>query len=225
MTMGRAREQLKSANKAKRDALRKQCEATIATWDWGTFMRHHVEPDFMLRHKWRRGSPLPGPPNPPIAAAYGHAFDAQGRMVVQHQQVPSDDIYESFWIWGEKEGIAYHFPPGKTAKASKVSVYAVGVGGRIERVDSAHDEGGALTTVYGYDDAGRWIRAHLSGAYNNGEGKADHLEEVERDAKGRIVRLWVTQSSGHRDALIDKLKKKAAPKKKKPPAKKKKKSK
>ena len=59
MTIDRARELLKGATKAKRDELRKTCEALIATWDWGSFMRHHVEPDFMLRHKWRRGSPLP----------------------------------------------------------------------------------------------------------------------------------------------------------------------
>lgn len=221
MSIERARELLKTATRNKRDELREHCEALIATWDWGSFMRHHVEPDFMLRQKWRRGSPLPGPPNPPVAAAYGHAFDAQARMVVQHQQIPSDDIYEYFWLWSESEGVNHNFLPLKNANAESVRIYGVGPGGRIDRVDLVHDGGAELTTVYAYDDAGHWIRAHMTGKYSDGAGKANRLEEVERDAKGRLVRLGITQENGHRWAQIDRsAKAKAAPTKKPAPKKK-----
>jgi hypothetical protein len=173
--------------------LKKESEAQVVRWEWGTSTLHHIEPFYFERGQFSRGRRLAGAPRGARSGAHGHGFDAAGRIVVERQRTEFPGMEDQTFFVHRDDGIEqlhYSYFEHELVNAAWFTTRS----GRVIRADYRYAHGSRASQTYVY--AGERLvtikHSHEDGPYT---------EELEYDELGRLRRIFYKESGQRRTAI------------------------
>jgi hypothetical protein len=175
--------------------VKRQCEAQVVRWEWGTFVRHTHEPYYLERSGFSRGRLVKKPPRSPRGLC-SHGFDSEGRLVVLREytaNLSAKHFNETFSLHGPGWIQEYHYDhDAEPRQKALINARLIRTAdGRVERIERRWPGSPARATErYEYRDGLVKTVACRS------TGNPPCVFEFAHDDLGRLTGVWVKRKTG-----------------------------
>jgi hypothetical protein len=175
-----------------RGELRRECEAAVASWEWGTLYLHDYRPHYALRWGFRPPRKLPKAPKK-LASAREYGLDGEGRLRVERKYRDASTVSaEVFYVPRDGAVDDYRFGEGANGEGGSYEL----AGGKIARWEQP-GAAGAQSESYVWD-GDRVTRVE----HSEPSGR-QRVFEIDYDATGAVSRVRSPHPSGETTVVFE----------------------